>query len=191
MRTTLTTLALAASLTLGISGCVVVSHDGDHGMMSDSNDQSANAMDMNDIMFAQMMIPHHEQAVELATLAESNTTTVAVLDLAARIKAAQAPEIELMKGWLDDAGVGESMMDDMPMQGIVGDADMDKLRAARGKAFDRLFLTRMIAHHEGAIVMAKNVLGTSENANVETLAHNIIDSQTAEIAEMKGLLGKG
>jgi len=152
----------------------------------------AQPFDANDIMFAQMMIPHHSQAVELATLAETNTTTPAILGLAARIKGAQQPEIDTMDAWLAAAG---TMMDGhgshgMSMPGLVSDSDMAALEKATGTAFDALFLSHMIQHHEGAITMANDVLATTQNDDVRALASAIVAAQTAEIAEMSGLLGQ-
>lgn len=145
---------------------------------------------MNDIMFAQMMIPHHEQAVELATIAQSNTTNPAILDLADRIANAQQPEIDLMTSWLEESGAGLDMGHAMHMPGIVSDADMATIRAAMGDEFDRLFLTHMIAHHQGAIDMANDVLNTTSNADVTLLANSIVAAQSEEIAEMTALLAQ-
>jgi uncharacterized protein (DUF305 family) len=138
-------------------------------------------------MFAMMMIPHHEQAVTMSDLALANSTNPAVLDLAARIKAEQAPEILQMKSWLN---VGNSMMDhDMNMSGMLTKDDLAKLGSLKDKEFDTMFLTAMIEHHEGAIEMTK-MIQDSSNPEVKTLAENIITSQTKEIAEMKELLTK-
>ena len=151
----------------------------------------AQPFDANDVMFAQMMIPHHSQAVELATLAETNTTTLAILDLAARIKGAQQPEIDTMTAWLAAAGamVNGHGSHGMSMPGLVSDADMAVLEKATGAEFDALFLSHMIQHHEGAIDMANDVLATTQNDDVRALANAIVAAQTAEIVEMSGLLG--
>ena len=151
----------------------------------------AQPFDSNDVMFAQMMIPHHSQAVELALLAETNTTTPAILDLAARIKGAQQPEIDTMTAWLAAAGamVNGHGSHGMSMPGLVSDADMAVLEKATGAEFDALFLSHMIQHHEGAIDMANDVLATTQNDDVRALANAIVAAQTAEIAEMSGLLG--
>jgi uncharacterized protein (DUF305 family) len=112
-----------------------------------------------------------------------------VADLAERIKAAQGPEIEQMKGWLDDWGVTE-MPDTMGHGGMMDEGDMDALAAASGAEASRLFLEQMIEHHEGAIDMAEDALADGENADVLELARTIIDAQTAEIAEMQGMLAR-
>ena len=177
---------------LGLSACSAnndatpQSSMGSGGMMG--NDASeAGALTATDAMFLQMMIPHHEQAVEMSTLAETNSTNPEVLALAARIKGAQGPEIELMSKLLTEAGLPLMMDHSMGDNGMMGMQDMSDLAAATGNEFDILYLTGMIAHHEGALDMTNPVI-SSENADVKTLANNIITSQTAEIAEMTKLL---
>ena len=144
-----------------------------------------------DVMFLQMMIPHHEQAIEMSQLAASNTQNPEVLALAARIEAAQQPEIDLMKKLLSDAGQsvmpGHSMSHGMSDDGMMDEVDMAALAAAKDLEFDALYLTGMIGHHNGAINMASEV-SDSSNSDVKTLVDNIVSSQTAEIAEMTKLL---
>ena len=151
----------------------------------------AQPFDMSDVMFAQMMIPHHSQAVELAALAEANTSNPVILDLAARIKGAQQPEIDSMTAWLAAAGAPavDHGSHGMSMPGMVGAADMAALEKASGAEFDVLFLSHMIQHHEGAIDMANDVLATTKNDDVAALAAAIVAAQTAEIDEMYALLG--
>ena len=148
-----------------------------------------------DVMFAQMMIPHHEQAVHMAEMADDAASSPEVRDLAERIKAAQGPEIETMQGWLEDWGVEEDSHggdhghgSDSGMPGMMSDADLDDLGRTGGNGFDRMFLTMMIAHHEGAIEMAETELADGEDADVKALARDIRTAQTKEIAEMRRLL---
>jgi uncharacterized protein (DUF305 family) len=138
-------------------------------------------------MFAQMMIPHHRQAVEMGTLAETRASSPAVATLAAQIKEEQAPEIALMKSWLKAANAPLQMDHSMVMAGLLTDADMKALTEASGVKFDRLFLEGMIGHHEGAIEMAKVVIDSS-NADVRRLSETIIASQADQITYMKTLL---
>ena len=144
-----------------------------------------------DIMFLQMMIPHHEQAIEMSKLAVTNTKNPDVLDLAAQIEAAQQPEIDLMKKLLSDAGQsdmpGHSMGHGMSDDGMLNESDMASLATAKDSGFDRLYLIGMIAHHDGAIAMA-GAVSDSLNPDVKTLVNNIISSQTAEIAEMNKIV---
>ena len=138
-----------------------------------------------DIMFAEMMIPHHQQAIEMSDLALQNSKDPEILKLAQQIKDAQAPEIEEMKSWgaSSDAHMGH-MMD-----GMLSDDEMADLRMASGPEFDRLFLEGMIKHHEGAIDMAEMVVD-SKKADVAALAKAIIEAQRTEISTMKKLLNR-
>jgi uncharacterized protein (DUF305 family) len=138
-------------------------------------------------MFAQMMIPHHQQAVDMSTLAETRTTNPELLALAMQIKDAQAPEIEQMTSWLDSAGAGMDMGHDMGMGGMLSAEQMTALENATGPDFDKLYLQGMIAHHEGAIEMAQMIID-SNNGEAKQLGENIVTSQTAEIAQMKKML---
>lgn len=140
-----------------------------------------------DIMFAQMMIPHHQQAVDMGTLAETRAENPKVKELAARIKAEQAPEIEQMKGWLEVANAPLDMGHEMGMDGMLSDEDMARLEGATGAAFDRLYVEGMIEHHRGAIQMAQ-MIEESENDEARSLAEAIISSQTLQIEEMQRLL---
>ncbi|MET7396452.1 DUF305 domain-containing protein [Dactylosporangium sp. NPDC005572] len=153
-----------------------------------------------DVRFATDMIPHHRQALEMAKLAEARAATPAVKDLAGRISKAQDPEIATMSGWLTawgepvpspggmDHGMDHDAMGGMP--GMMSQQEMQQLAKATGTEFDRLFLTMMIRHHEGAVEMAKAEQAQGENPAAKKLAGDIATSQTAEIAEMEGLLKK-
>ena len=149
-----------------------------------SSDTGESKFSSQDIMFAEMMIPHHEQAIEMADLALAISQDSEVLSLATQIKSAQAPEIEQMKSW------GSSHMGSHAghmMDGMLSDEEMEELSQASGSDFDRLFLEGMIKHHEGAIEMAEMIVN-SQNSEASTLAKNIIDSQRSEIETMKRLL---
>jgi uncharacterized protein (DUF305 family) len=141
----------------------------------------------SDINFAEMMIPHHEQAIEMSDIAFKNTTNPEVLQLAQEIKDAQAPEIDLMKSW---PGVMESTHAGHMMDGMLSDDELDALRKARDAEFDRLFLQGMIKHHQGAIDMALDVK-ESKNQVVADLSAAIIKQQEIEISAMNELLPKG
>ena len=170
-----------------LTGCTI--NIGGTGM-NDSmmgNSESTSGFSSNDIMFAQMMIPHHQQAVDMSTLAETRSTNPEILALAVQIKDAQAPEIKQMTAWLESAGAGMDMGHDMGMGGMLTDEQMTALSNASGAEFDKLYLQGMIAHHEGAIQMAQMIVG-SNNAEAKELAVAIISSQSAEIEKMKTLL---
>jgi uncharacterized protein (DUF305 family) len=152
-----------------------------------------------DVAFATGMIPHHAQAIEMADLAVQRSASAPVKDLAVKIKAAQAPEIAQLSGWLGGWGkpvpaTGGSMAMDhgsgqhAGMVGMMSQAEMDALAKASGAAFDTLWLQMMIKHHEGAVTMAKTQLAGGENPATKELAQAIISSQSAEITTMKQLL---
>ena len=167
-------------------------HDSDGKGDGRGDGRGKSDADPDDVMFSTMMIPHHEQAVEMSTLAETRSTNKDLLALAAQIKAAQAPEIELMQSWLKEWDVSDmgGMHDHMNMGGMLNGAQMVELENAKGAEFDKLFLTGMIAHHEGAIDMANDVMKNGSDDRVIELAKSIVESQTAEIELMKDLLAK-
>lgn len=151
-----------------------------------------------DIAFAQQMIPHHEQAVEMAELVDSRTSEPTVVDLAQRIRDAQAPEIQTMTAWLTSWGAPlasttvpgtDHSGHDMP--GGMTDEQLAGLRAARDGEFDRQWLTLMIVHHQGAVEMARTELADGANTDAKALARKIIDAQEAEIREMQVFLPQG
>lgn len=158
------------------------------------------AFNASDVAFAQGMIPHHAQAIEMADMAVGRSTDPAVLDLARRIRTAQDPEIATMSGWLrtwgqpvpmdmthGDHDMGE--MDPM-MDGMMSQSEMDALSSSTGVAFDRSWIDMMIRHHEGALEMARQELAGGKFADARALAQSIISGQTAEIGEMRGLLAR-
>ena len=165
------------------------SDNDDMGMMGGHGHNSNSKIVGSDAMFLQMMIPHHEQAVVMSDLALSISKDAEVLKLAKQIKDAQAPEIIKMQGWLSDAGLsedpGHSMGDGMG--GMLSDSELSALKGSTGKAFDKLFLAGMIAHHEGAIKMVM-MIENSSNSDISNLGQEIVKSQTAEIESMKELL---
>ncbi|MGP4017647.1 DUF305 domain-containing protein [Saccharopolyspora sp. 5N708] len=149
-----------------------------------------------DVTFAQGMIPHHQQAIEMARLAPERAQSEQVKNLAREIEAAQGPEIETLSGWLRDWGVGESTMPGMDHGGMdhggmMSDEERQQLDQARGAEFDRQFLSLMIRHHEGAIAMAQTEVSSGQFPAAKQLAQRIIDSQQAEINTMRGLLPQG
>ena len=146
--------------------------------------QSNSKYSSDDIAFAEMMIPHHEQAIEMSEIALLNTTNPDVLKLAQEIKDTQSPEIELMMSW---TGGKTSTHAGHMMDGMLSQSELSDLRKEKDKEFDRLFLEGMIKHHEGAIEMAQDV-AASKNKDVADLSASIISAQELEIAKMKELL---
>ncbi|HCB59632.1 MAG TPA: DUF305 domain-containing protein [Arthrobacter bacterium] len=181
--------ALAAALSL--SACAGGTADMSGGGSSESsNAPSASAANAADVTFAQMMIPHHEQAVEMSEdILAKDGVDQRVVDLATQIKAAQDPEIKQMKSWLTAWGADEGMSGmNHGTTGMMSDDDMMALQDASGAEADKLFLEQMTLHHEGAIAMAQTELDAGENADAKAMAQAIVTSQTAEIQVMKDLL---
>jgi len=160
-----------------------------HGGTQIESASGVNTSDFSgvDIMFAQMMIPHHQQAIDMSALAESRALSPEVKALASKISAEQGPEIEQMRAWLKAANAPTEMGHQMSMDGMLSDAELERLTNASGAEFDELFILGMIAHHEGAIEMAQMVVD-SKNLEARELGAAIIKMQTLEIAELKALL---
>ncbi|GAA1580847.1 DUF305 domain-containing protein [Kribbella sancticallisti] len=201
--TAVAALTLAATLTLAACGNDDGAQPGgssssmpgmDHGSKNPSTAATNTApMDHNDadVMFATMMIPHHQQAVEMATMALEKATNAQVKQLATAIKAAQDPEIQQMSGWLKDwgkpvptPGMGHSM----PGGGMMTEEEMTALGKASGAAFDKMWVQMMIKHHQGAVAMAKTEQTSGKAATAIALAKQIETGQAAEIATMQKLL---
>ena len=157
----------------------------DHGSSSDTSQ-----FNDPDIAFVTQMIPHHQQAVEMADILLGKTgVDPRVVDLATQIKAAQGPEITTMTSWLKSWGQpSPEPMDGMAMDGMMSPDDMNALTNASGADSSKLFLQQMIQHHQGAIDMANEELSTGKNADALALAKTIADAQTAEIAKMNEIL---
>ncbi|MFH9086446.1 DUF305 domain-containing protein [Streptomyces sp. NPDC017673] len=158
---------------------------------------SATAHNAQDVSFAQGMIPHHQQALEMAKLADGRASSARVKDLASRIEKAQDPEIRTMTGWLTSwgeqvpmAGTDHSAHSGMSgMSGMMSEGDMTALKKATGKDFDTKFLSMMVDHHEGAVEMATTEKEKGQYGPAKTMADAIVTAQNAEIKEMKQLLG--
>jgi uncharacterized protein (DUF305 family) len=150
-----------------------------------------------DMMFAQMMVPHHEQAIDMSDLilAEDGVDSQ-ITDLATQIKEAQGREIEQPTTWLDEwgapdpdsMGMDHGSRGDGPMDGMMSEDDMQALEDAEGAEAGRLFLEQMIDHHEGAIEMAQTEVDNGDHEGAVEMAGNIVSSQTSEIETMEGLL---
>jgi uncharacterized protein (DUF305 family) len=176
---------------------------GNDGTGTDDGATSPAGEEFNDadVTFAQGMIPHHEQAVEMAQMATEQAAGVEVKSLAEEIEAAQGPEIEQLKEWLQAWGEdtpSESMgHDDMghgdessSMAGMMTEEDMAMLSEVSGAEFDRMWLQMMIQHHEGAVQMAETEVTDGEHAGAVEMANRIIETQEAEISQMEKLLNR-
>ncbi|KUN99715.1 DUF305 domain-containing protein [Streptomyces caeruleatus] len=197
-RTRTLTRRAALAATAVTAALVLAACDGDESPAAAPDEHNA-----QDVSFAQGMIPHHQQALQMAELAAGRASSAQVKGLAARIEKAQDPEIRKMTGWLrtwgEDVPSAAPGMDHSGhsghsgrsgMAGMMDQEDMDKLSEASGKAFDTLFLTLMVEHHEGAVEMAEDEEAKGRYRPATELADDVVTAQTAEIEEMNKLLGE-
>ena len=178
-------LALAvAALTLALAAC---SGDGD-----EPSRPAATGHNQQDVVFAQEMVPHYKQAVEMAVLAETRAASPEVKQLAAKIKAAQAPQITAMTGWLTSwkatPAADREENAETGGNGMMSPAELEELGTLKGTAFDDLFLELMIKHHQGGVAMAEDEVDQGAHGPAKDLAQSVIDGQTAEITAMEALL---
>ena len=185
--------ALAAAVTT-LSACGSSSSQGAQSPASSSASAASGVTAHNaaDVSFATDMIPHHSQAVKMANMALSKATNDDVKSSATQIKAAQDPEINTMTGWLKAwnqpvSSGSMTAMTGMSHTGMMSDADMASLDKASGAAFDRMWVTMMITHHQGAVDMSKTELAGGQFGPTKTLAQSIITSQTAQIGQLRTL----
>ncbi len=165
-----------------------------------------------DVRFMQGMIAHHAQAVRMSRLVGTRSKRRAMHLLAERIDVSQRDEIRMMRQWLLDRHLSapdpltaraDTTMADMPemahapgdtlMPGMLSPAQMRQLAAAGGSDFDRLFLTGMIRHHEGALAMVKQLFdtpGAAQDSQLFGFATDVVADQQAEIQRMRALLAK-
>ena len=151
-----------------------------------------------DAQFMQDMIPHHHQALEMAALVADRTNRPELIDVAGRINVSQGDEIEFMQQWLRERGEQvpdptdhEAMHTDHTMAGMATPEQMAELAESESTAFDRLFLTLMITHHEGAVTMVEELLeqpGSAYDPVLFEFTTNVTNDQTAEIERMNALL---
>lgn len=195
ITTYLFTLATVPAAALALSACGDGAMPGiDHG--SSTTAPAGATFNNADVQFSQMMIVHHQQAVEMADLATTRAADPEVKQLATAIKAAQQPEIDTMTGWLTawkqptaQAG-GHNMPGMGTMPGLMSEQDMAALKAASGVDFDRQFARMMIVHHNGAIQMAREVGKNGSNPDVKRLAVMIEQAQTTEVAQLQKILDR-
>lgn len=177
--------ALAAAIltvSLALTGCATtVVETSDPGMSEMAHDMSKLTETAG---FAQMMVPHHMQALTMAAYAKENAKDPKVLALAKQIYTGQAAEIETMKVWIDGGEMPAGAM----TEGMLSDAEMKTLSEAKGADFDKLFLEQMTVHHQGALAMATSFQNT-DNAELKKLVTQILQTQTIELSMMK-LLAK-
>ncbi|WP_063728837.1 DUF305 domain-containing protein [Streptomyces sp. RTd22] len=198
-RTTLASLTAVTALTLGACG------GNDNAEVASTASAPATTAtgrhNQADVTFAQQMIVHHRQAIEMADMAQEHAHSRDVKSLAVKIDKEQEPEIKTMTGWLKSwsekvpegltmPSMGHRSPSGTPsMPGMMDDQQMRDMTHTSGKAFDTMFLTMMIKHHQGAIDMARTEKKQGTYGPARTLAGDIITTQTAQITQMRKMLG--
>ncbi|HSJ24552.1 MAG TPA: DUF305 domain-containing protein [Longimicrobiales bacterium] len=209
MRTRILVALLAAPL-LTLSACATAGSGGagsaDPPLLGAGAIPAPRPYSQADVHFMAGMIPHHAQAVKMAALVPDRSSREDVKILAERMAVAQGDEIALIRQWLADnnedvppADATHHVMDHggmqhaMLMPGMLTDEEMAQLEAARGAAFDRMFLTLMIRHHEGAIIMVNDLFGAAGAAQddfIYKFASDVFADQTTEIHHMQQILAQ-
>ena len=180
------TIGLVVTCIFATSAC---SDDESAGPLNPtSSSQGDTQLSSQDVMFLQMMVPHHEQAILISEIAHKQAHSDAIKKLAKAIATAQKVEVNKMQEWLSEAGE-PFMSDGMPMgtEGMLSEQEIIDLRGANGKAFDKLFIAGMTAHHKGAIAMAKVEVDSGQNDKVKAFAVAVIALQGAEIVTLKAI----
>ena len=174
-------------MAMALAGC---SKDGSMGMDHEGHSSMASGdLSSDEVMFLQMMIPHHQQAIDISDLALTKSADPELLALAKDIRDGQSAEIVTMKAWLDGANAGmdpgHSMGDSMG--GMLGDSELAELKSATGKSFDLLWLKGMTGHHDGAIDMA-TMIENAKNAEIKSFGEGIVASQSAQNKAMAAMI---
>jgi len=185
-------LAIIALLSAAVVS-FAVNRDGNHRDSTNmgghmSHDSNSSKYTGADTMFLQMMIPHHQQAIDISNLAMKTSKDSELLALAKIIAADQAAEIAQMKAWLKDAGADLDMGHSMDgMGGMLNDAELSALNAETGTKFDILWLKGMTGHHDGAIHMTQ-MIEDAQNSEIKAFGEKVIKDQSAQIEQMKVML---
>ena len=169
--------------------CVLASCSSTTTSRQDPQEESTDELNVIDAMFVEMMLPHHEQAIVMSDMAlePSRGASTEVVELAQQIKSVQEIEIALLRDLATRANdLGDDHMHEM--RGMLTEDELAALGSLSGGEFDRAWLEGMIAHHEGAVEMANDVLRDGRNQSVRTLANEVVKTQLAEIDVMKALL---
>lgn len=185
MRKIVTFSLISLATIVALSGCSF-QEETTPGSANVVSVKNTNGMSHYDVMFIEDMIEHHKQAIEMSQMALTNTKNGDILTIANNIIKAQTEEISLLESW--SAKNKDMHMDaKMDSMGMMSETELAELKNAKDEKFDKLYLMGMIVHHEGAVEMAKNVLGSS-NVDLVDFATKVIAAQTSEIEQMKSLL---
>ena len=206
MRTNRTTRALGALTLTAAMALTAAACGNDDANTASSSEVSTTKHNDADVEFASNMLQHHAQALSMVDLTQGRTLDPEVQQLAEQIRDAQAPEIETFTDWLTDwdeevpetvrdhSNAGHDMddmgdsMNDENMPGMMTSDDMGALEDASDAEFQTMWLEMMVEHHEGAIEMAETETSDGQYKDAVDLAGDIVESQSAEIEKMEGLL---
>ena len=206
MRTNRTTRALSALTLTAALALTAAACGNDDDSNATSSEVSTTEHNDADVEFASNMLQHHAPALSMVDLTQGRTLDPEVQQLAEQIRDAQAPEIETFTDWLTDwdeevpetmrdhSNAGHDMddmggsMDEENMPGMMTSDDMGALEDASDAEFQTMWLEMMVEHHEGAVEMAKAEQGEGQYKPAVDLAGDIVESQSAEIETMEGLL---
>ena len=198
----LAAIGCAIALSATASACGDSSDSSDESPSGTQTAANGDVFNEADVTFANDMIPHHAQAIEMVTLTDGRPLDPDVAQLASQIRDAQVPEVETMTDWLtawgkeipetslDHTNAGHDMDDmDTDMPGMMSSAEMDALVSAADAEFQDMWLEMMLEHHQGAIEMAKTEAANGKYADAVSLAESIEAAQEAEIEQITQLLG--
>ena len=200
MGSVLTRVVTAVVAAVLLAGCGGASDSRDGGATGETTSDAPAitgepaGFNADDIAFANNMIPHHKQAIELSGLVPDRSTDPELTTLAGTIAAEQQPQINVLNvllvqwGETPQLGAGAHTGHGQNMQGMVDDATMAKLTSLSGREFDTLWLQSMISHHQGAIEMAKAEIAHGDNVDAVSMAKTMVATQEAEIGQMKKML---
>ena len=175
---------VALIIAFALSGC---SNSSNMGMDHEGHSSGASSdLSSDDIMFLQMMIPHHQQAIDISDLALTKSADAELLALAKNIRDEQAAGIVKMKAWLEEANAS-SHSDSHSMDGMLSDSELAALKKASGKSFDVLWLKAMTGHHTGAIDMAA-MIENPKSAEIKSFGEGIVASQSAQNKAMAAMI---
>lgn len=174
-------VSLVSIALLALTGCA----EGDVPESASYNDA--------DLKFVEQMIPHHQQAVDMSSLAEERAEDPRISRLASDIGFIQSIELEELRGWLLDWGISEGSDDHEnhgEMSGMLTDAELQSLEATVGLDFDLLWAQLMLKHHEGAIAAAQTLLQDGKSEDVRFFAESLIQTQSAELEELQAIISR-
>jgi uncharacterized protein (DUF305 family) len=158
--------------------------------MHQDDESSSSTLSGADVMFLQMMIPHHQQAIDISELAIATSKDAELVALATVIRDGQAGEIVQMKDWLVQVGADIEMGHmGHDMGGMLSDTELSALKGSKGSAFDRLWLEGMTNHHDGALHMT-TMISDAQDPKIKQFGQKIIEVQSAQIAQMKTMLSR-